>query len=349
MSTKILIYILIVLSVYQWAYVIAYADEEEEVTISSTIQGLTPSPTPTTAPTATPTSTPTPTGSATPTSKPSEKGLIIFGYAPANSYVEMSGIGVSEKTNSNISGYFEFSSLPFPTLLSGIAGFLYPELCFRGIDLKGKTTSVNCIPALPFKAPSTRIGPVLLSPTIGIENNVLYKGDIVKSGGITVPGSSVEIYLARKNLKYLTEIVKDVGAYNLPTYQVTANEEGYYEFNLPNNVADNWKIYSAAIVQGANTPKSNTLSFSVRPGIYKLTKIYQTISYYIVPVLYFIFIALEFGVILILIVSLRKLDEKYKIKKGKTTKHPKTIKKLVGEYAKVQAEYEELLKQKGLI
>lgn len=192
--------------------------------------------------------------------------LIIYGWGPAKSRVKLTGIAVSENTVAASDGYFEFKNLYFPTILSYLIGNLYPELCLTATDFSGRATYPVCIPALPLGSASTRIGPVILPPTISLEKGSFANNNQVKASGVSIPSSSVEIYLARKDKpKSFFSIIKDVFAYYIPTYRIESDKDGYFEFNLPNDSPEKWRVFAASRFENNYSPKSNTLTFEVVP------------------------------------------------------------------------------------
>src|SRR4030043_1004675 len=255
----------------------AQLTEEQDTDVSATVTG--PTPPPTTSPSASGTPSPTPTLTPRPTYKPgatpiptatpspAPTGIFkIYGYAPSNSKVYMTGIAVSEETLSLSDGYFEIHRTFFPTFLSFLSGNKYPELCLFSQDQSKRLTSSVCIPSLPLSAQTSAVGPILLSPTFDIERGSFKTNEQSKAIGKTLPNTQVEIYIAReKQGSSFFNIVKSLWAYYIPTYQLTSNEFGNFEFNLPND-PDIWRVFAIARVQNNFSAKSNTLTFVVFPS-----------------------------------------------------------------------------------
>lgn len=202
----------------------------------------------------------------------------LYGYAPSSSLVKLTGAGVGDQTQADNNGYFEFNSIFLPKpggALEAIVNLVYPEICLQAeTGTKGVTTQPTCIPPLPQEDRFYEIGPVLLSPSLIIEKGNLAKGEQVKASGKTTPNTDVIVYLARaKTGSSFFQLVKDVLAYNIPIYQIVSDEHGYYEFNLPSDSTDNWRLFTASQVLGSNSPKSNTLSFSIKPSYFNLLQL----------------------------------------------------------------------------
>jgi len=63
--------------------------------------------------------------------------------------------------------------------------------------------------------------------------------------------------------------IKEASAYSIPIYQIISDSNGNYEFNLPSETSSRWRIFAASDFQGKNSAKSNTLSFWVKPSIFR--------------------------------------------------------------------------------
>lgn len=304
-----------------------------DVTISATIGEVvteaTPTPTPTPA-VGVPTATPAP-------KKYIGKPLIIYGYGPKNSDVSLTGIGVSEKTTANESGYFVFERVYSYSVV-------YPELCIQATDFSKRVTQPSCIPPLPQSGivPS-EVGPVMLSPTISIDENNIVQGESVRADGMTVPNSNLEIYIAKKDAGSLS-LIQSAYAYNLPKYNIKSDIDGNYEFSLPTQDSASYKIFAANTFGGVMSAKSNTLTFSVLTPVQNA---WQEIKKQLFsdPLAWVILI--EVIVIALLIIAILKQPRKaYKRKKKITSKKSKQEK-----YQEVglKNRYIEFLKSKGLI
>ena len=121
--------------------------------------------------------------------------LSIYGYGPINSEVVLKGFGISEKTISDKTGLFRFSSVYNFT-------YSYPELCIQAVDSEKRTTQPTCIPPLPNdNLTPLEVGPILLSPTLSLSNNKVVTDSESYLSGKTTPNTKVNIYLAKKRTK----------------------------------------------------------------------------------------------------------------------------------------------------
>ncbi len=194
-----------------------------------------------------------------------EPKLTVFGYSSPNSLVKLEGERVSEQTIAGKDGYFFFDRIFLPNPNPD-----YPELCLTAIDTQSRLSFPTCLPELPLGLYLTEIGPVLLPPTISLEKGVFLSSEQIKAQGLTIPNCPVNIFLANKssstkNNFWSFEFVPKAEAYFIPQYQITSDENGYFEFNLPSQKQTDWKMFAGADFRQSPTPKSNTLTFAIIP------------------------------------------------------------------------------------
>lgn len=280
-----------------------------------------------------------------------EPKLRLYGWGPANSEVNLDGIGITDKTRSGNDGYYEFSSvfLPLPEAMPIDNKFVYPEICLIAIDEFLATTYPTCIPPLPVGNYDYDIGPVNLSPTLVLEKGSLLKGEQVKASGKTTPNTDVQIYLAREETKRsffnIFTIVKEVFGYYIPVYETKSDENGEFEFNLPAESVDNWKMYAAATIKNAPSPKSNTLSFQILPDYYSLIGLINAILAFLRPDLLLLIIGIQIIVVVLLLLYIWRSSRKRK--RRKTKKPPEKTYKAPKGYREIQTQYEEYLKSRS--
>jgi len=206
-----------------------------------------------------------------------EPKLTVFGWTSPQALVELKGQRVSELAIADETGYFYFDRVFLPPPKPN-----YPEICLSVVDRSSRISSFpTCLPPLPPKLGEIRAGPVLLPPTLSLEQGEFLPGQQVKATGATFPKSKVKIFLANENFpsnsqktislkpytpkflySYIPKIAK-VYAHFLPQYEIQSDEHGNFEFNLPASYPQNWKVYATAEFQGSPSPKSISLSFRV--------------------------------------------------------------------------------------
>jgi len=206
-----------------------------------------------------------------------EPKLTVFGWTSPQALVELKGQRVSELTIADETGYFYFDRIFLPPPKPN-----YPEICLSVVDRSSRISSFpTCLPSLPPKLGEIRVGPVLLPPTLSLEQGEFLPGQQVKATGATFPKSKVKIFLANENspsnskktvslklyipkslYSYIPKIAP-VYAHFLPQYEIQSDDQGNFEFNLPASYPQNWKVYATAEFQGSPSPKSVSLSFQV--------------------------------------------------------------------------------------
>jgi len=205
-----------------------------------------------------------------------EPKLTVFGWTSPQALVELKGQRVSELTIADETGYFYFDRIFLPPPKPN-----YPEICLSVVDRSSRISSFpTCLPSLPPKLGEIRVGPVLLPPTLSLEQDEFLPGQQVKATGTTFPKSKVKIFLANENFPSSKKTISlkpyipkslyshipkiaPVYAYFLPQYEIQSDKQGNFEFNLPASYPQNWKVYAAAEFQGSSSPKSISLSFRV--------------------------------------------------------------------------------------
>jgi len=190
-----------------------------------------------------------------------EPKLTLFGYSSPHSLVQLQGERVDEQVIADNKGYFFFDKIFLP-----LPNPQYPELCLTAIDTQSRISFPNCLARLPVGDYDINIGPVLLAPTISLQKGVFTSEEQIKAEGLTIPNAEVNIFLANDQAKgRLFSLVKSAYAYNLPAYKVTSDQNGHFEFNLPNKQESTWKMFAGANFLNSPTPKSNTLNFKIIP------------------------------------------------------------------------------------
>ena len=202
-----------------------------------------------------------------------EPKLTVFGWTSPQALVELKGQRVSELAVADETGYFYFDRVFLPPPKPN-----YPEICLSVVDRASRISSFpTCLPPLPPKLGEIRVGPVLLPPTLSLEQGEFLAGQQVKATGATFPKSKVKIFLANNNptieqlsnkancfiVKLLNGLNTPVYAHFLPQYEIQSDQQGNFEFNLPASYPQNWKVYATAEFQGSPSPKSVSLSFRV--------------------------------------------------------------------------------------
>lgn len=235
--------------------------------------------------------------------------LTLFGYGPTYANVYLNGIGVSDHTLADSEGYYEFKNIFLPVDQLEIVNkkYVYPEICLIAKDTNGLTTQPTCIPPLPGGYSEYEIGPVLLSPTLSLEKAEGSKDETIKASGTITPDTNVGVYFAKEGGSNIFELVKTVSAYYIPTYETKSDSNGSFEFNLPTDNPEKWKIFVASNFKGDNSPKSNTLNFKVMPWYWLIIQFLSALFAFLKPYLYWLLILAEILFLVVLFTRVRKV------------------------------------------
>lgn len=188
----------------------------------------------------------------------SDTRVTIFGYTSPISKVELTGINIYAVTYSDDTGYFVFNKTILPKNPS--------ELCLQSIDNENRTTSPICLPQPPVTNYDTNIGPIILSPTLSLEQNTINPNSTVISSGQAIPNSPVSIYFYQVNDNANT-FIKEAQAFSLPALTTITDQNGYFSFNLPTSYSSNYRLYATTELDQNLSPKSNTLLYKL-PSIW---------------------------------------------------------------------------------
>lgn len=237
--------------------------------------------------------------------------LKLFGYGPTYAEIHLNGIGITDKTIADNKGYYEFTSVFLPLEKLDYRGkkLVYPEICIIAKDISGLTSQPTCIPPLPGGYSEYEIGPVLLSPTLNLEKPKGFENETIKASGTITPNTTVTVFLAKEE-RHVFELIQSVSAYYLPSYELKSDTFGKFEFNLPTDNPEKWKIFVASNYQGSNSPKSNTLNYRVLPWFYVIFQSILNLLSLLKPYLYWLLIIIEVILVLVLFSRLKTSKKK---------------------------------------
>lgn len=202
-----------------------------------------------------------------------ENRVTIYGYTSKKSRVELSSPKVFAVTYSDQKGYFIFDKTLLPKNPS--------DLCLTSFDHNNRSTSPICIPPPPPTNYHTDIGPILLPPTISLENNKINPNSTVNASGQAIPNSQVNIHFYKVNDK-AESFPKEAYAYSLPSVTVTTDEDGNFNLNLPTAYSSDYRLYASAKFENNYSPKSNTLIY-ILPSLFYLFLQQNPILFFLLP------------------------------------------------------------------
>jgi len=203
-----------------------------------------------------------------------ENRVTIFGYTSPNSKVELSNAQVYSQSYSDDSGYFIFDK----TLLPKVE---LSDLCLSSIDNDSRQTTPICFPPPPTTNYHTDIGPILLPPTISLEESHINPDSTVLTSGQAIPNSQVSLNFYKVNDSAQAFRVKEAYAYSLPSVTATTDEFGNFSLNLPTAYASNYRLYATTKFNNNYSPKSNTLLYILPSLFYLFLQQYPFVKYLI--------------------------------------------------------------------
>ncbi|MCW1949437.1 MAG: hypothetical protein KIH89_003310 [Candidatus Shapirobacteria bacterium] len=198
--------------------------------------------------------------STTITATINENRVTIFGYTSPNSRVELSNVKIFAATYSDPSGYFLFDKTLIPKSTA--------DLCLVSTDNSSRQTTPTCFPSPPLTNYQTNIGPILLPPTISLEEDNINPNTTVITSGQSIPNSQVSLsfYKVSDGAK---SFVKSAYAYSLPSITATTDKSGNFSLTLPTAYSSDYRLYASAKFNDNYSPKSNTLIY-ILPSLFYL-------------------------------------------------------------------------------
>ncbi len=271
----------------------AYTIGPADVTVSAYI-GSTPvaSPSPTLSTTPSPSMSPTPpVNSLTPTPTPTGGRFSIFGYTSPRATVSIQNPGMFIDTSADQTGYFEFAQF--------FSRLLVEDICLIAQDQLGRTSMPVCIPPMPDDQNSS-IGPIIMPPTISINNDSFFAGDTITISGQTTPNSTINLSMftdesktSLQALLYDKEIpitnkiayasllladkinlVPHSYAASLPKSKLKVDTAGNFSLPVSSDDPQYYRTFAQTIINTAFSPKSTTLNFDIFPGWFIFMKIF---------------------------------------------------------------------------
>jgi hypothetical protein len=202
-----------------------------------------------------------------------EHRFTLFGYTSPYALVTFSGVGIFDQTYADKTGYFIFKNSFSP--------FSPREGCLISQDQFGRLTKEVCLPPFPTNY-NTEIGPVILPPTLSLNNSDYWVGDEVVLTGQSIPNTSVNIALFYDEQKPITfakwfNIINLVEAAGLPKIEVKTDEKGNFSLSLPSSSANKYRLFTQVKYQEKNSSPSRQLAVTILPWWMIIFKIFGLI------------------------------------------------------------------------
>jgi hypothetical protein len=189
-----------------------------------------------------------------------ENTVTIFGYTSPNSPVFLTSPRVYAKTYSDNTGFFNFDRTLLPKNPS--------DLCLSSTDPDNRLSPPVCIPPPPPKNYHTSVGPILLSPTLTLDQDTTKPYQTLIASGRTIPNSPVDIYLFQKDSRSPL-LPKPAQAFSFPKISTISDSQGTFSLTLPTIYATSYRLFAAANFQGTPTPTSHSLNYQL-PSLWYL-------------------------------------------------------------------------------
>lgn len=225
--------------------------------------------------------------STTITASIDQNRVTIYGYTSPNSRVELTNSQVFSVSYSDDTGYFIFDK----TLLPKVE---LSDLCLSSIDNDSRETTPVCFPPPPLTNYHTDIGPILLPPTISLEESNINPDSTVLTSGQAIPNSQVSLNFykvtdsaqAFSSFPDLIAFIKPKPAlaYSLPSIAATTDSQGNFSINLPTAYSSNYRLYASTKFNDNYSPKSNTLVYILPSLFYLFLQQYPFVKY-LVPLI----------------------------------------------------------------
>ena len=227
----------------------AYTIGPVETTVSAYV-GLAPSVTP----------EPTPGGKVSASN--------LFGYTCPGCDVSTQNPGLYRKTTADATtGKFEFVSA-FPSTL-------IEDICLVAQDKLNRVTMPVCIPP-PSQQDNVSIGPIIMPPTVSINNNNFYTGDRIIVSGQTVPSTDIKLsfFTDESKTSFMAHLnpIRETYAATLPKQDIKVDSKGNFTMNLPFEDPQYYRTFAQTVYEKAFSQKSVTLNFDIFPGWFIIMK-----------------------------------------------------------------------------
>ena len=212
----------------------------------------------------------------------------LFGYTSPHAEVTFDGQGIYDKAYADENGYFSFDNRFSP--------FSPHEACLSSKDQFGRISSPVCLSAFPVKY-NVSIGPVLIPPTLSLNQEYYYTNDQITLSGQTIPDSEVDFSVFTKDgngklgmetgqengkwkmvkslsstnqlpnpLLFLSSIfIKPVEAFSFPELTARSDSKGNYSLSLPSSNPETFRLFTQTKFNDSMSPTSIKLNFKVMP------------------------------------------------------------------------------------
>ena len=191
-------------------------------------------------------------------------------YGNTSPYAKVSVLYPPRHTDANEEGYFEFTS--------AFGKDMIEDICLIAQDKLNRVTMPVCIPPPPLDS-KVSIGPIIMPPTVSINNNNFYTGDRIIVSGQTVPSTDIKLSFFTDESKttfraLLLKInpVRETYAATLPKRDIKVDKQGNFTMDLPFEDPQYYRTFAQTVFERAFSQKSVTLNFDIFPGWFIIMK-----------------------------------------------------------------------------
>jgi hypothetical protein len=184
----------------------------------------------------------------------------LFGYTSPLAEVTFDGQGIFDKTYADENGYFIFDNRFSP--------FSPHEACLSSKDQLGRISLPVCLSAFPTQY-NVSIGPVLIPPTLSLNQDYYYLNDQITLSGQTIPNSDVDLSVFTKNngekVSSIFPLVKPVEAFSFPELAARSDSKGNFSLSLPSSNPETFRLFAQTKFNNSMSPASIKLNFKIMP------------------------------------------------------------------------------------
>lgn len=175
----------------------------------------------------------------------------LNGYTSPQATVQLNNPQLNLTTQSDQDGYFAFPR----QLITSLS-----EICLLAIDNDHRSTQPLCLPPPPPQNYYTHIGPVVLPPSLSLNQIQTQPYSTSLASGQAVPNSPITIFIYQASSK-APLLPRPAAAFSLPQLTASTDSLGHFSFNLPTTLSTDYRLFVTAAFQNQPSPKSTTLAY----------------------------------------------------------------------------------------
>lgn len=195
-----------------------------------------------------------------------DRQIDLYGYTSPKALVTLEGIGIYDNTYADGNGYF--------TLSSRFSSLSPREACLSSRDQLGRLSSPVCLPPFPIDN-NTKVGPVIMPPTVSLDKKDYYVDDKVILSGQTVPNTEINLSMFGDADNRLS-LIRPVEAFTFPKLKVNSDNKGNFSVSLPSSTPEKFRLFAQANFSKSTSSNSNKLNLEILPIWMIMVKLFQS-------------------------------------------------------------------------